>query len=58
MESSSGACSVCPWDSPPTSKALVPVEKKSTAAEKEAPASVSVSVCPWDDGDAKLPPDR
>nr|XP_029717693.1 LOW QUALITY PROTEIN: uncharacterized protein LOC115260679 [Aedes albopictus] len=57
VESSSGACSVCPWDSPPTSKALVPVEKKSTAAEKEAPASVSVSVCPWDDGDAKLPPD-
>ncbi|XP_021703401.1 uncharacterized protein LOC5576890 isoform X2 [Aedes aegypti] len=57
VESSSGACSVCPWDSPPTSKALVPVEKKSAAAEKEAQSSVSVSVCPWDDGDAKLPSD-
>ncbi|XP_062536820.1 regulator of G-protein signaling 11-like isoform X2 [Armigeres subalbatus] len=55
VETSGGASAVCPWDSPPTSKALVPVDKKSIPAEKEAQFSVSVSICPWDDGDAKLP---
>ncbi|XP_065091511.1 uncharacterized protein LOC135712492 isoform X2 [Ochlerotatus camptorhynchus] len=57
VETCGGASAVCPWDSPPASKALVPVETKATTSEKEAPSSVSVSICPWDDGDAKLPPE-
>uniref|UniRef100_A0A182WTN0 Uncharacterized protein n=1 Tax=Anopheles quadriannulatus TaxID=34691 RepID=A0A182WTN0_ANOQN len=38
----SGACAVCPWDTPVIEK---------PAAE----SAVSVSVCPWDSADAKLP---
>lgn len=58
VETCGGTSAVCPWDSPPSSKALVPVETKATISEKEPPSSVSVSICPWDDADAKLPPER
>ncbi|XP_058444021.1 uncharacterized protein LOC131425831 [Malaya genurostris] len=42
-----GACAVCPWDTPSTTKA--------PTAGKEPSVPVSVSVCPWDDGDVQLP---
>ncbi|XP_058821535.1 uncharacterized protein LOC131683498 isoform X2 [Topomyia yanbarensis] len=45
-----GASAVCPWDTPPTAKAG---GAATTTGGKES--SVSVSVCPWDEGDVQLP---
>ncbi|XP_055523475.1 uncharacterized protein LOC129717529 [Wyeomyia smithii] len=50
---STGACSVCPWDTPPA--ATTKTATTSIVAGKEPSAAVSVSVCPWDDSDAQLP---